>query len=116
MAEHFFRDRRTGTVYKTTERELPTSGRVPLKAAYREDTVWVDRDHLDSVADPHEMTGGRATGIFAIFIFWTIASVFTVLELCSEYGLSPLHATLLTAGNWFILILWSAKTCGLLHS
>jgi hypothetical protein len=101
----YFKDHRTGAVYVTTERTLPTEGRIPVKPAYKSDTVWLDRAYADSVPDPHIWSGGRLLGFLATALMFATAWFFGAYGAHNELHTSLANALFLMFG-WYALI-WS---------
>src|SRR6266496_2670049 len=78
-ASTFFKDRRTGTVYRFTEKTKPVEGPIPLRAAYRSDTVWISQQHLERVEDPHAFNGWHVFKftviLLVVAVLWVFSSV-----------------------------------------
>jgi hypothetical protein len=113
ITKTYFKDRRTGSVYVTTEKTLPVAGKIPLKAAYREDTSWIDRDHLDAVTDPHAPTTGRTVGQLMILLLVLAVWVLVAVQTHNEFHVS-MGAALWLQGGWSlvlfsVLLRWSGS-------
>lgn len=110
-----FKDRRTGAVYVTKESTLPTEGRVPMKPAYKSDTVWLDRAYLDRVQDPHKWTPWQTIGFLFVFLVVAGAWLYASVQTHNQFNIDVTNSLILTAG-WYVLILsWTAKLFGLAH-
>lgn len=116
MQVTYFKDRRTGTVYSTTEKTLPVSGKIPLKPAYKSDTVWIDRDFLDTVKNPHELNGWRLFWWFALSLVVLALWVFTSAQLSGQWHIGMTEA-LVSQGGW-TLVIWGIvlRHSGLSHA
>jgi len=101
----YFKDRRTGAVYVTKEATLPTEGLIPVKPAYKSDTVWLDRVYADKIKDPHLMGGARLAGFFLGLLGALAAWFFTSYQTHIELDITLVNALYLELG-WTILI-WS---------
>lgn len=101
----YFKDRRTGAVYVTQERTLPVEGRIPVKPAYKSDTVWLDRAYADPVEDPHLWPGSRLAGFLATTMVFGAAWFFGAYGTHVRLHVSLTDSLFLTFG-WYLLI-WS---------
>jgi len=115
MTKTFFKDTRTGTVYVTPEKTLPRTGAVPVKAAYKEDTSWIDRSHLETVKDPHEATTGRAVGQLFILLVVLGLWFFAGVQTSHEQDISLTTALWLQGGWSFVAYVLLLKVSGTVH-
>jgi hypothetical protein len=115
MYRTYFKDRRTGAVYVTTERTIPTTGLVPLKPAYKEDTVWVEHSHLERVTEPHIMSPLQGVWMVFLFLLWLGFWVFTSHEVSNEFGMNFASALVTQAGWTIVGFVVSVKWSGLTH-
>jgi hypothetical protein len=111
----YFKDRRSGTVYTTREKTLPTSGSIPLKAAYREDTVWIDRNYLETVKNPHQPSVWHTFWTLLVLVLWVGLWIFSSNSMANENHVSFADA-LFWQGGWSLVgcsltLRWS----GLVH-
>lgn len=110
----YFRDRRTNTIYLTTEKSFPVDGRLPLKPAYKEDTVWIDRQHLDKTNDPHLRSGGQVVGVLLVLLLWVAFWVFSSMSIADREHIHFMDA-LVNTGGWMLIgytltLHWSGLT------
>lgn len=115
MYNTHFRDKRTGTVYVCREKQYPTTGQIPLKPAYKEDTVWIDRSHLDKVPDPHKQTTAQGIGALSVILAWVIVGGINVHYMTGR-GLDLWSAAVLETIAVVFGSGWSIRLLGLVHS
>lgn len=114
MSKTYFKDRRTLAVYVTTEKEFPKTGTLPLKAAYREDTVWIDRQHLDRIENPHTHSMGQSLATLLVVLVWLVMGAFNVHHLTGQ-GLDSSDAVLLSTIVAIFGAGWTLRLFGLAH-
>jgi hypothetical protein len=114
MYKTYFRDRRTLAVYVCREKSFPVTGSLPLKAAYREDTVWIDRDFLDKIPDPHKQTTGQSIGVLLVVLMWLVMGAFNIHHLISQ-GLDATDAVALCTIVAIFGSGWTLRLFGLVH-
>ena len=111
----YFKDRRSGAVYTVREKTLPTSGSIPLRAAYKEDTVWIDRQHLDVVPDPHRATTSQSLWTLFMIVAWLAVWVFTSRSVAYQNHMHFADALVHLFG-WVLLgYAYTARLTGLSH-
>jgi hypothetical protein len=113
MPKTFFQDRRTGAIYTTQELHLPTEGRIPVKPAYKSDTVWLDRAYADRVEDPHLMSPARLTGLFLVLLLATGGWLFASWQVHTQLHVSFYTATWMELGWTLFFLPLALKVFGL---